>query len=151
MPLENKLIRFIDNKVEFKKFMDMFMGLVSAYHESYNSNEFEFDYSRFVIEWQNDRLAVFIAYDGDKAVGFVLASVMHAFFDSRPIFTMSHAYLKDEYRGDVRYISDSMELVNKSASKFGCDKVVVLASPELMPLIMSIGGSQVLYSGVELK
>ena len=150
MQLDNRMVEFINDKVKFKEFMDSFMGLVSAYHESYNSSEFVFDYSRFIIEWQSGKLGVFVAYDGDKPVGFTLASVMYAFFDNKPTLTMTHAYLKDEYRGDVEYITRSTRFVIDSASKFGCDSCIVLTDPELMPLIMNIGGTKILYSGVEM-
>ena len=150
MPLDNRLIPFIDDEVEYREFMNMFMGLITSYHEDYNSKEFEFDFIRFVTEWQNKKLGVFIAYNGETPVGFVLASVMHGFFDDSPTFGLTHAYLSGEFRGDVDYIKSACDFLRDQAPNFGCDKSVVLATPELMPLIMSIGGKQVLYSGVEM-
>ena len=151
MHLRNELIEFIEDEGEYRNFMMMFNELLSAYHDAYNSGEFKFDYIRFVTEWQNEKLALFISYDGDKPIGFLVASVTHAFFDDNTTLTLTHAFLKEEYRGDMGFIKSAIEFVISKADKFNCTKTVVLTDPVLMPLIAAIGGTNILYNGVEIQ
>ena len=151
MSLEIKVVHFIHDKDEFKSFMSEFMELVNKYHEEMNSKSFEFDYTRFVTEWINNKLALAVMYDGDMMVGFTISSVVHNYFDSRPSLMLSHAFILNTHRGDISVIRDGFKLAQDRLHEFGCENFIALASPELMPLIMQSGGQEVLYSGVLMK
>jgi len=142
------IVPFIDDEEEFKVFMNGFLSMVHDYHRESHTEEFEFDYARFVTMWQQGELGLFIATDGNDAMGFTVAFKSYGFFEKSPTWVLSYAYIKESHRGDLMFIKDSIAKVMSYREQYGCSKGMVLSTPELMPLHMQNGAERIVFSGV---
>lgn len=104
-----------------KDFAPLHMAAWEKHKRSVYKRDYDLNVTTFVAMWLNKNLKIFMAYDGDKAVGYLTGIVY------RPLEYLATAFQVDDwYTGDSPVIEAGLfDYLHDALRLMGCDELLV--------------------------
>jgi len=147
-----KRMEFIEDPVKWEAFMGRLFTMAAQYHKEASSTEFKFATELFVSGLKNESLICFFVYDRSKSldepIGFAIALTGINILSAERSFELCHVYAKEEYRGNFKYLKETLSDVMEYKDILGFDLGFIQVSPDLLPLIMSLTNGKLLTNTI---